>query len=81
MERIDFLLIGALMPDSGACDTIQKLRQSLGQETAVIVLTPVDQDDVRDTCLERGADDFVNLPCNTRELSEVLVRHLQTDVD
>ena len=36
---------------------------------------------VGDTCLERGADDFVNLPCGTRELSEVLVRHLHTDVD
>ena len=81
LERVDFLLIGALMPDNGACDTIQKLRQPLGRETAVIVLTPVEQDEVRDTCLERGADDFVNLPCSTRELSEVLVRHLHTDVD
>ena len=81
LERIDFLLIDALMPNDGACDTIQRMRERLGPETAVIGLIPVGQDDQRESCLQRGADDFVNLPCSARELSEVLVRHLHTDVD
>lgn len=81
LDRIDFLLIDALMPDDGACVTIQKMRDRLAPETAVIGLIPPDRDDARETCLERGADDFVDLPCSAHELAEVLARHLHTDRD
>ncbi len=76
LERVDFLLIDALMPDDGACVTIQKMREQLGESTVVIGLVPPDGDDARETCLKSGADDLVVMPVDPKALSEVLTRHL-----
>jgi len=35
----------------------------------------------REICLEQGADDFVTMPCESHELSEVLMRHLPRSTD
>ena len=81
LERVDFLLIDALMPDDGACVTIKKIRDRLGMRTAVISLLRAGQQDADQTCLEQGADDYVQLNCEARELAEVLIRHLPTGDD
>ena len=66
LEHVDFLLIDALMPDDGACVTIQKIRKHLGAATVVIGLIPADREDAGEVCLEQGADDFVTLPTDAR---------------
>jgi len=76
LHSVDFLLIDVLMPHDGACVTIQKMRDHLGAATAVIGLMPGARADARETCLEKGADDVLTLPCEAREVSEVLMRHL-----
>ena len=81
LEKVDFVLIDALMSGDGACDTIQKMRGKLGPETAVIGLISSDMDDARETCLVHGANDTVTLPCTARELSEILSRQLQNARD
>ena len=81
LERVDFLLIDALMPEGDACVTIQKLREHLGEATVVVAMVPPDRQDARDNCLAQAADDFVNASCEPRELSEVLIRHLPTTVE
>jgi signal transduction histidine kinase/CheY-like chemotaxis protein len=81
LERVDFLLIDALMPDGEACVTIQKIREHLGTATRVIGLIPADMENAGKICLGQGADDFVTLPTDARKLSEVLMRHLPTNVD
>jgi CheY-like chemotaxis protein len=81
LERVDYLLIDALMPDGEACVTIEKIRQHLGSATRVIGLSAADMEDAGKICLGQGADDFVTLPTDARRLSEVLMRHLPTDVD
>ncbi len=81
LEHVDFLLIDALMPDDGACVTIQKIRKRLGAATAVIGLIPAGREDAGKVCLEQGADDFVTLPTDARQLSEVLMRHLPRNVE
>ncbi|MDJ0740856.1 MAG: ATP-binding protein [Gammaproteobacteria bacterium] len=80
LERIDFVLIDALMPDNRACDTIQKMRHRLGTATAVIALSPGGRDEARSDCLQSGADDLVDLPATAAQLAEVLIRHLHSDV-
>jgi DNA-binding response OmpR family regulator len=75
LERVDFLIIDALMPDNGACVTIQKIREHFGAATVVIGLIPADSVDTAETCLGLGADDFVTVPCDAYELSEVLTRN------
>ncbi|MBT8428569.1 MAG: response regulator, partial [Gammaproteobacteria bacterium] len=81
LQRVDFLLIDALMPDDGACVTIRRMREHLGDSTIVIGMIPADRVDAAETCLGQGADDFVTLPCDAQELSEVLTRHLHTDAE
>jgi DNA-binding NtrC family response regulator len=81
LERVDFLMIDALMPDDGACVTIRKMREHLGDSTVVIGIIPSDRVDAAETCLGQGTDDFVTMPCDAHELSEVLIRHLPTDAE
>ena len=80
LQRVDFLLIDVLMPDDGACVTIQKMREHLGPTTVVIGLVAAGHGDARETCLQKGSDDVLTLPCEAREVSEVLMRHLPTSV-
>jgi len=76
LHSVDFLLIDVLMPDDGACATIDRMRQHLGASTVVIGLMPTSSAGARETCLEQGADDVLTLPCEAREVSELLMRHL-----
>ncbi len=81
LERVDFLMIDALMPEDGACVTIQKIREHFGAATVVIGLIPGDREDAAETCLGQGADDFVAMPCDAHWLSEVLTRNLDKGIE
>jgi CheY-like chemotaxis protein len=75
LERVDFLLINALMSENGACDTIEKMQQHLGSGTIVVGLIPPGRDDARDACLSQGVDELLPLPAEPRALAELLRRH------
>ena len=81
LDRLDFLIIDALLPDNGACATIQTMHGHFGASTIVIGLVPADNQDAAETCLGQGADDVIGMPCDARQLSEVLIRHLPTDAE
>jgi len=81
LERVDFLMIDALMPDDGACVTIRRMREHFGVATVVIGLIPGDRGDAAETCLGQGADDFVAMPCDAHTLSAVLTRNLDKDTE
>ncbi len=81
LERVDFLLIDALMPEDDACATIDRIRQQLGPDVVVIGLMPDGREDARQACLGRGAADVIAMPCDAHELSEVLSRHLRGHVE
>jgi signal transduction histidine kinase len=76
VERLDLVLIDAVMPGEGACATIQKLRETLGDDLVVVGLVTGQSPEAAETCVAEGADDFVLLPCSVTALSEVLLRHL-----
>jgi signal transduction histidine kinase len=75
LERVDFLLIDALMSEGDACDTIQKMREQLGTGTVVVGLIPAGREDAREACLSRGADDLLQLPADSRALADLFQRH------
>ncbi len=79
LDRVDFLLIDALLPDDGACATIEAIRQHFSGVTVVIGLIPEDRAEAARACLGQAADDLVSIPCAAHTLSEVLIRHLPTD--
>jgi signal transduction histidine kinase len=79
LQRVDFLLIDALMPGAGACATIRRLREHLGSGTVVIGLMPAEHADALAVCQEQGAVDVVPMPCEADTLAEVLGRHLPPD--
>ena len=81
LGRVDFLLIDALTPDNGACDTIARMRDRLASETVIIGLVPADGGDAREQCLARGADDIVEYPCSAGELFDVMIRNLPNHAD
>jgi signal transduction histidine kinase len=76
LDRVDFLLIDALMPGDGACATISRLREHLGAGTIVIGLIPAGHPDALALCQAQGAVDAVPMPCEADMLAEVLSRNL-----
>ena len=76
LDHVDFLMIDALMPNDGACDTIRALRERLGESIVVIGLIPPDRQDASETCLNNGADALVILPADAAAMSDILTRHL-----
>lgn len=77
LDRVDFLMIDALMPAGGACATIEKMREHLDEDTVVIAMIAADTGKaVRDDCSATGADDSIELPVDARVLSELLISHL-----
>ena len=81
LERVDVLLIDALMSQDDACATIGQIHEHLGTDVVVIGLMPAGREDAREACLGQGAADAIGMPCDARELSEVLSRHLRRQVE
>ena len=79
--RVDLVLIDVAMPGEGACATIQRLREALGDDLVVIGLVSAPSSAAAETCVAVGADDAVLLPCSVTALAEVLSRHLGEPVE
>lgn len=67
-ERFDLLLIDWILPDGTGGDVLQWVRQNLGWEIAVIVVTARDDEATVVSALKMGADDYVVKPPKPMEL-------------
>jgi two-component system, OmpR family, response regulator RegX3 len=67
-ERFDLLLIDWMLPDGTGADTINWVRQNLGWEVPVIVVTARDDEETVCTALKAGADDYIVKPPKPKEL-------------
>ncbi|MFZ4624805.1 MAG: response regulator transcription factor [Rhodoferax sp.] len=67
-ERFDLLLIDWMLPDGTGADVLQWVRQNLGWDIAVVVVTVRDDEDTVVSALKAGADDFVVKPPKPQEL-------------
>ena len=65
----DVLLLDVMMPKLSGFEVCKRLRASpLGQKTAVLMITALDQSTDIDRAVEAGTDDFITKPINKAEL-------------
>ncbi len=67
-ERFDLLLVDWMLPDGTGADTIAWVRQNLGWEVPVIVVTAREDEETVCMALKAGADDYVVKPPKPKEL-------------
>lgn len=67
-ERFDGLLVDWMLPDGTGAEALDWVRQNLGWELPVIVVTARDDEDTVCTALKAGADDYVIKPPKPMEL-------------
>jgi two-component system KDP operon response regulator KdpE len=65
-RRADIILLDLGLPDMDGLEVLKKLRE--WTDTPVLVLSVRDQENVKVTALENGADDYVTKPFSTAEL-------------
>ena len=67
-ERFDVLLVDWMLPDGTGADILAWVRENLGWELPVIVITVRDDEDLVCAALQAGADDYVVKPPKQSEL-------------
>ncbi len=67
-ERFDLLLIDWMLPDGTGADVLQWVRQNLGWDIPVLVVTARDDEATVVAALKMGADDYVVKPPKPMEL-------------
>lgn len=72
-EHFDALLLDWMLPDGSGAEVLQWVRQNLGWNKAVVVLTARDDEATVVQALQAGADDFVVKPPKQAELLARLV--------
>ena len=64
--KFDLVLLDIMMPDISGIEVLKELRKSgPNTETAVIMLTAVDDNKIINECMEAGADDYIMKPFNS----------------
>lgn len=67
-ERFDLLLIDWMLPDSTGADLLPWIRETLGWEVPVVVVTARDDEKTVISALKMGADDYLVKPPKPMEL-------------
>lgn len=67
-ERFDLMLIDWMLPDGTGADVLEWVRQSLGWDIPVVVVTARDDEATVVSALKIGADDYVVKPLKPMEL-------------
>ena len=61
-ELYDLILVDLKMPEMDGVETTQKLREIVGHESAIIIITAYKWDDVIDEAAKAGVDSFIAKP-------------------
>ena len=67
-ERFDLLLIDWMLPDGTGADVLRWVRQNLGWQIPVVVVTACDDEITVVSALNAGADDYLVKPPKPMEL-------------
>ena len=65
-------IVDWLMPDMNGIETVRRIRQVIGNDAPIIILTSYDWSDVEDEAREAGVTAFVNKPLFPSDLKRVL---------
>lgn len=72
-ERFDLLLLDWMLPDGNGADVLHWVRQNLGWDMPIVVVTAHEDEENVITALRAGADDYVVKPPKLAELSARLI--------
>ena len=61
-RHYDLILVDWKMPDMDGIETTRKIREIIGDESAIIILTAYKWDDIMEEAIEAGVDSFVAKP-------------------
>ncbi len=67
-EQYNLIIVDWQMPEMDGVETTKKIRSIIGSETAVIILTSYNWDDVYDEAIVAGVDSFISKPLFTDDL-------------
>src|SRR5690606_1427512 len=77
VERFDMVLLDLCLPDMDGMQFLDELQsRGLLPSTPVVMLTGVDDPDVRDEALQHGAVDFLAKPFDRRALLALLAERI-----
>ena len=62
MENYNLIIIDWKMPDMDGVETARQIRSIIGDETAIIILTAYNWDDIFEDAIEAGVDSFIAKP-------------------
>ena len=74
-------IIDWLMPDMNGIETARRIRQTVGDQAPIIVLTAYDWSDIEEEAKEAGVTAFVSKPLFPSDLHEVLNQCCGTEIN
>ena len=72
MEPYNLILVDWKMPEMDGVETARRIREEIGHESAIIILTAYRWDDVLEEALQAGVDSFLPKPVPVDLLFETL---------
>ena len=69
-ELYDLILVDLKMPGMDGVETTKKLREIVGPESAIIIITAYKWDDVLDEAVKAGVDSFISKPISSGSVLE-----------
>ncbi|MBE5898893.1 MAG: response regulator [Lachnospiraceae bacterium] len=68
MEPYNLIIVDWKMPDMDGVETTRQIRSEIGDESAIIILTAYNWDDILEDATEAGVDRFISKPLFTNNL-------------
>ena len=78
-HTVDLILMDVAMPGIGGMECLTQLRQ-VGYEGTVVMVTAIDDETIRHSCLQNGARDYVLKNELFDRLTDLLNTHLQLTI-
>jgi len=73
-DRYELYIIDWVMPDMNGIETARRIRQAVGDNAPIIILSAYDWADVEEEAKEAGVTEFISKPIFPSELHELLLK-------
>lgn len=76
-EPYNLIIVDWQMPEMNGIETVRQIREIIGDETAIIILTAYNWDDIADEAISAGVDSFIAKPLFSGALLEEFKKALK----
>lgn len=81
-EEIDIIFLDIMMPKLSGLEVLKIIRAEIeAKQPKIIMVTALDQQDIKDEAKNLGADGYISKPFDNKEIFDVLDRYIQNVVD